>query len=533
MREEQKQLMQFIVNQQQQIQFLMQNQGNNSPIKSNQEVKEITYDRDALWKEDYCFYDFINEFVKIENHNFSKVFINEKLIPAMLKVVRIIEMGCERCIVIKTGFADKKNPIGNYINIVKFSKFKSDYHLTDGFYYLIPLETSKGNQGGKEKCWTFQPLHTNPIFSYRQMDYIPYNLFEEPQEVVHKDVFNRFTGFKAQPIDTEVDISLIQPLLDHFKIVWAKGDEKLYNWILDWLAHPIQKPRYRFIPCLALIGLQGTGKTLPLEFVSNKIYGRHCSVELNNLDTFLCKFNDILANKIFCYVSETAGTSHREGSIWNKMDEFKTLITGSTLNIETKNVPMYTTSNFINWAISSNHLDSLRLDPSDRRFVVIYVSDEFLGNIEYFDKLAESLTDEAADHFYTFLSQREITSTMKAFNTQAKDDIKNLSLPNSVRFWNGISEWKPSKPLSFNPDIQEHDSKEWMSKQHFYFLYRQWCQDNGETPRTDNWFYRDLTKHGINYDDSYRHNNTRYIMIKKLSQANPPINSNIEFIKQQ
>lgn len=483
----------------QQMQLLQQQLQNSTPTISSSNVVEPTYDPDALWNEDYHWYDFLNEFVKIDNLTFSQKKVKNELIPALLKIIRMIELGRKRFVVLKTGFADKDHPLEDYIQIMEYNKFHSEYPLLSGFYYQIPIESSKGNTLTKEKFWTFHLVTKMQIFAYRQMDWVPFNP-EEPL-VLHKDIFNTFTGFTAKPID-EPDMELIRPILNHIKICWVKGVEKDYTWILDWLASLIQDPR-RHLPCVVLVGPQGAGKTMPVEFVLKRVFGHHCTATANNLDDVVTRFNNILANKFLVYIAETEGTTTRDGSLWTKMNTLKSFITDDRILLEQKNVAKYQASNHLHWIMSTNSLESLRLESGDRRFQIFEVSDEFLGNTQYFNDLAATLTNEAAIHFYSFLLQRGITTDLKVYDTEAKTELKAMSLPNPVRFWNSLSDrsWKPST-LKFKLNLVDAKGDDipiiGISKKQLFEVYKQWCLETVEHSTTDNWFYRHLKTHGYN-----------------------------------
>ena len=122
------------------------NSKKNNDLEDGEVETESEPDRESLWKEEYYFVDFLNEFVKIKNTTFSQEKIDKEIIPALLKVIRVIELGSKRYVVLKLGFADKENPIGNFIEVLEFNKFKSEYPITNGFGYRVPLKTSKGGR---------------------------------------------------------------------------------------------------------------------------------------------------------------------------------------------------------------------------------------------------------------------------------------------------------------------------------------------------------------------------------------------------
>jgi hypothetical protein len=67
------------------------------------------------------------------------------------------------------------------------------------------------------------------------------------------NVFNLFTGF-AQKYDTEfvVDAAAYQLITDHIYNIWCKKDEAVYNYVMNWLAHLVQKPNVKISTAILL-----------------------------------------------------------------------------------------------------------------------------------------------------------------------------------------------------------------------------------------------------------------------------------------
>src|SRR5581483_1754373 len=117
----------------------------------------------------------------------------------------------------------------------------------------------------------------------------------------------------------------------------------------------------------------------------------------------------------------------------------------------------------------------------------------------YFNKLGATSTNEMADHFYSFLLQKEMTTNINIMiETDIRKDIQDSSLPNSVRFWKifAAGEWKPSS-LKFDPTIIKMGEQYWISKQNIFLFYKQWCLDTGSSPTNDDYFFKNLKKHNI------------------------------------
>lgn len=73
-------------------------------------------------------------------------------------------------------------------------------------------------------------------------------------------VYNLFRGWGWRKFDSmeQVDLSKIQPVIDHIWLVWASGDDRSYNFILQYVAHIFQRPEQKNPTVLHFHGDQGT-----------------------------------------------------------------------------------------------------------------------------------------------------------------------------------------------------------------------------------------------------------------------------------
>ena len=359
--------------------------------------------------------------------------------------------------------------------------------------------STKGGKISDEKIWLFQHILDNPLFRFRNMDWVPHSPMEK--NTTKGDIFNTFTGFQAT-YNQVWDYDLIEPIIRHIKEVWCCNKEEYFNYIIQWLATCVQSPRTR-LPALVILGDEGIGKTCIIEWLLKYVFGLNCTAALNNLDEFLGGYNSILANKFMIYISENQGTQHSDGALWNKMEQFKSLITDERITIKTKYINNYQVSNYIRWIMTSNHLDSLRLSSDNRRFAIFQAANTYQNNGEYFFRLHEILNQESADHMYNFLMNFKITNDLRIIlQTEAVQEIKGFSKQNAVIFWEELIEksWKPILNYQVKFYESENVKEVRIIKQDLYNLYRNWCHDKGTKATSDGWFYQYLKKAKINKD---------------------------------
>ena len=74
------------------------------------------------------------------------------------------------------------------------------------------------------------------------------------------------------------------------------------------------------------------------------------------------------------------------GTIKMNSDQFKTYITGETVQYEAKGIMRCTLNNCCNFVIIHNKPDPVKLDSDDRRYAVLECSNKFYKNVEYFQE---------------------------------------------------------------------------------------------------------------------------------------------------
>lgn len=238
-----------------------------------------------------------------------------------------------------------------------------------------------------------------------------------------------FSYFKGYDYEVgNVNYNLIQPWLDHVKNVICDHDEEAFNYFLKWFSSILQTPDYKTGIAILIIGSQGTGKN---DFFSNilaKLLGDYCNPNVNQLESLCGKFNASLENKKLIVCNEIQSI---DANKYLNSDALKSLITERILNIEQKYEIPRITENVSNFIMISNNEVPLKIETSDRRYLVLHTSDEHKQDFKYFSELAKTFTKEFYESLFSFF----MTMDIKDFNlrmipiTEAKKDIINASKP--------------------------------------------------------------------------------------------------------
>ncbi len=176
-------------------------------------------------------------------------------------------------------------------------------------------------------------------------------------------VLNLWRGFTVNPTELFDRWSLLKThLFDHV----AQANTEAYEYILNWLAHGVQRLSYRNGTALVLTGPKGAGKSILTELYGN-LFGPHKFVTSISED-IVGKFNAHLEQTLVLGVEEAFAPQNRAAD-----GTLKDLITRETLRLEDKFFSTWTGRNHLRIIMTSNNDHVVRADGSDRRYAVFEV----------------------------------------------------------------------------------------------------------------------------------------------------------------
>lgn len=192
----------------------------------------------------------------------------------------------------------------------------------------------------------------------RKYDDIGYFPGDDPVvNVEGVDIINTWPGWKCEP--KPGDIKPFIELLDYL----FEGEPELLRWFWQWLAYPLQNPGEKCLNAVLLHSTyQGVGKSF-VGYIMGEIYGDNFNVV--SLDELQSAFNDWVVFKQFILGEEITGNNSRR-----EADRLKNMFTREKLNVNIKFQPGYVLSDCANYLLTSNHIDALFLESSDRRVAV-------------------------------------------------------------------------------------------------------------------------------------------------------------------
>lgn len=281
----------------------------------------------------------------------------------------------------------------------------------------------------------------------------------DPTERDGHIVCNLWGGWPTKPKAGQCETLL--SLLRHLCSGEEKGNDAIYQWVLKWLAYPIQHQGAKMRTALIFHGPQGAGKNLFFEAYA-AIFGKYARIigqaEIDD------KFNDWASGKLFMIADEVVARQE----LFHIKNKIKALITGETIRINPKNVAAHDERNHVNLVFLSNEKQPLVLEQDDRRFVVIWTPHKLGEN--YYSDVAEEVANGGIDALYDYLQQLplgDFNEHSKPPMTQSKVDLIDINLESTERF---MRDWLDGGlDLPVCPALSED----------IYSAYKKFCDKNG------------------------------------------------------
>jgi hypothetical protein len=181
-------------------------------------------------------------------------------------------------------------------------------------------------------------------------------------------VLNLWEGWGVQPSSSGSCDAWLALLRD----VICGGNERSYVWMLHWFANIVREPQDKSMTAPVLIGRQGAGKTMLLEYFGRILGKGYTSVTSG--EHVHGKHNMHLQNVLLLHSEEAVFGGDRK-----HLSAIKSQITDSYLMIEPKHVNAYRVKSFMRLALTSNELRAAPTEAGDRRFSVFDSEDRLIS----------------------------------------------------------------------------------------------------------------------------------------------------------
>ena len=187
---------------------------------------------------------------------------------------------------------------------------------------------------------------------------------------------NMYFGLGVEPV--ECTANDIKPYLELVRDYICVGNQSHFNYLMNWMAHMVQKPEEKPGVAVVLQGGQGTGKGSMVRPLGEMI-GHHYFYA-GNPEAVAGKFNSHMENTVLAFADEAFFADKKAANA------LKSMITEPVQSIERKNVDLFMTASYSRIIMATNHENAIRVETDDRRYFILQVSEDKKGNHEYWDQ---------------------------------------------------------------------------------------------------------------------------------------------------
>lgn len=273
-----------------------------------------------------------------------------------------------------------------------------------------------------------------------------------------------FTGFAYQDMEGD-DEEAVAMFLDLLKC--CCGDEEVVSdYILKYFAHMIQKPFK--VPGVAVIfssRTHGAGKDTLLN-IMRRVIGRH-SKHYSSETQFWSGHDTGREGAIMIHLEEVGVKANK-----TKSGELKAMITGDTINLNPKQLKPYDVPNIARILMTTNEPDPVKLEISDRRFLIVNPSDRLHAKgLDWWADVQEKFESEAFLHTVgQFLETIDLTgwNPRRLPMTAVKEEMLELSKPQCQEFLEQL--------VADTVEVRTFSGLELFKK------YQQWYKEQGGAP---------------------------------------------------
>ena len=240
--------------------------------------------------------------------------------------------------------------------------------------------------------------------------------------------YNLFRGLSVEPVAGKCDL-----YLRHVKEIICAGDQTVYDYVLGWMAHAIQKPTELPGVALVLRGYQGTGKgTFAQHF--GKIFGDHFQ-HLVHMDHLLGKFNAHLSSALVVFADEIVwGGNKREAA------QLKGIITETRRMMEAKFKDPLIVNNYARFIFATNEDWAVPTGEKERRFCVLNIDETRAEDHSYFAAINTEMRNGGVQALMHTLMNFDLShfNVRRYPVTEGLLEQKQLSLPSVAQWWYDI-----------------------------------------------------------------------------------------------
>jgi hypothetical protein len=249
-------------------------------------------------------------------------------------------------------------------------------------------------------------------------------VFDPTEREPPEGMLNLWRGYGVDP--KEGDWSLLR---DHLRVVICSGNDTYSNYLMDVVADAVQHPEKQGEVCVVLIGVEGCGKGIFLRALAS-IFGQH-GLHISDINHLTGRFNAHLRDKVFVFADEIVIPIE-----WHHVDILMRMVSEPTLTIEQKYRTPFQAPNLLHIFISTNKEWAIPASLRSRRWFVLRVSDERVGDHAYFAAIQKQLDEGGLAAMLHELLHRDLSrSNIRAVPVTEALNVQRVRSLEPLHFW--------------------------------------------------------------------------------------------------
>ena len=247
--------------------------------------------------------------------------------------------------------------------------------------------------------------------------------------------------------------------------------------VMHYLAYCIQNPGERTNVSLCLYSEEhGTGKTFLMTALCS--LSKHHSAVVTNPKYVVGEYNEDARAKCFIGIDDVGKIKPAQ------LDDLKTLIGCSVFSTNEKHGTMLTMSNFANVIVTTNNLNFINIERSDRRFMILNVSSKHVRDGHFFKGLKEWWDKGGREAFFWHLMDMQLPKDYlpKVKQTAVVHEAKTEALMSNdsmLQYWDHIlGTNRPVPTASGDMELSNNGTIDVNTTEIYHKGYLAWYQEH-------------------------------------------------------
>ena len=354
-------------------------------------------------------------------HVCDKTDIRSVAVHELNKKYAMVKLGKDSVII------DETDPLSpSFLSIRGWTQFLGNKFVTYSVKHTEKdgTESERTDKQALSTVWKTHPCR-------RSYERVVFNI--EGSAVNEYNLWKGFTGVRE-------GVGEFSNVKYHIFEVICGSDQASYDYVIQWLAHLVQKPQEKPGVALVMRGKKGVGKGVFANNIIRNLIGDGNFIGIDKAEHLTGHFNKHLTCALVVFADEAffAGNKQEQNSI-------KSIITEKHYMMEAKGVDAIEVRSYHRLIMATNSEWVVGATEDERRFLLLDVSDKHKQDRQYFEKLVDAVNNELPAFFY-YLKELDI-SHFDRYNPPKTKALFEQMVYSQDTFESWISEVKSNRGI--------------------------------------------------------------------------------------